>query len=390
LDVREALAIIASGGSLTVDQADAAMRSVMSGEATPAQLGALLAALHVRGETHAEIAGFASAMRSQALHVQVGHGALDIVGTGGDRSNSINISTLAAIVTAAAGGRVAKHGNRAASSACGSADVLEALGVRIDLGPEGVAACITEVGVGFMFAPRFHPAMKHAGPVRREIGIRTVFNLLGPLANPAGVRRYVLGVPSAAIGETMSRALADLGAEHALVVFGTDGLDEVSPSAETKMWEVRRGEVSASSLRPEDAGLGRVERREIVGGDAATNARIAREVLGGAKGGARAAVLLNAGAACYVAGLAGSIREGVSVATKAIDSGVARDRLDRFIATSQRLGAAEGAPSHRRAHGGSATQRMDLLTRGARTRPHGHRPRRRRVQPRPAREEGAR
>src|SRR5205807_4446182 len=193
-------------------------------------------------ETVDEIAGFAAALRDVAVKVAA-DGAMDIVGTGGDRSNSFNISTVSSLVTAAAGGRVAKHGNRAASSACGSADVLEALGVRIDLGPEGVAACVEEVGVGFMFAPRFHPAMRHAGPVRREIGIRTVFNLLGPLANPAGVRRYVLGVPSAALGDTMARALAELGAQHAMVVFGTDGLDEISPSAETMTWEVRRGEV---------------------------------------------------------------------------------------------------------------------------------------------------
>jgi anthranilate phosphoribosyltransferase len=339
VDAREALGIVVGGRGLTRDEAEAAMTSIMAGEATPAQLAALLAVLHVRGETPDEIAGFASAMRAQAVRVQVPDGAMDVVGTGGDRSNSINISTLAALVTAGAGGRVAKHGNRAASSACGSADVLEALGVRIDLGPEGVATCVDELGVGFMFAPRFHPAMRHAGPVRREIGIRTVFNLLGPLANPAGVRRYVLGVASATIGETMARALAELGVQHALVVYGTDGLDEVSPSAETRTWEVRSGEVKPGTLTPDGVGLAVAPRSEIVGGDAATNARIAREVLGGAQGGARTAVLLNAGAACYIAGLAGSVREGVRVAAKSIDSGAARDRLDRFVATSQRLGA---------------------------------------------------
>src|SRR5438094_1654416 len=289
LDAREALGIIASGKTLSRAEAEAAMGSVMAGEATAAQLGALLAALHVRGETADEIAGFASAMRANALRVVVDDGAIDVVGTGGDRSNSINISTISALVVAGAGGHVAKHGNRAASSQCGSADVLEALGVRIDLGPDGVAQCVREVGVGFMFAPRFHPAMRHAGPVRREIGIRTVFNLLGPLANPAGVRRYVLGVPSVAIGETMSRALAELGAQHAMVVFGTDGLDEISPSAETRTWDVRRGEVRTGRLVPEDVGLARAPRSEIVGGDAPTNARIARDVFGGAKTGARTA-----------------------------------------------------------------------------------------------------
>ncbi|HEY6959398.1 MAG TPA: anthranilate phosphoribosyltransferase [Candidatus Limnocylindria bacterium] len=343
MDAREALGIVVSGRGLTRDEAEAAMTSVMEGEATPAQLGALLAALHVRGETPEEIAGFASAMRARAIHVDAPAGALDVVGTGGDRSNSINISTLSAIVAAGAGASVAKHGNRAASSACGSADVLEALGVKIDLGPDGVATCVREVGVGFMFAAKYHPAMRHAGPVRREIGIRTVFNLLGPLANPAGVRRYVLGVPNAAIGETMAKALADLAVEHALVVYGTDGLDEISPSAETRTWEVRRGDVRAGTLSPDDAGVRGAKREEIVGGDAATNARMAREVLGGLQGGARSAVLLNAGAACYVAGLAKTIREGVAVATRSIDSGAARDRLDRWIATSQRLGAAEAA-----------------------------------------------
>jgi len=343
VDAREALGIIAGGRPLTREEAEAAMTSVMSGEATPAQLGALVAALRVRGETPDEIAGFASAMRAHAVHVTVRDGAIDVVGTGGDRSNSINISTLASLVAAGAGARVAKHGNRAASSACGSADVLEALGVAIDLGPEGIAVCVEEVGIGFMFAPRFHPAMRHAGPVRRELGIRTVFNLLGPLANPAGVRHYVLGVPSVAIAETMAKALTELAVIHALVVHGSDGLDEISPSSETRVWEVRRGEVRAYTMTPDEVGLVRARREEIVGGDAPTNSRVAREVLGGAKNGARTAVLLNAAAACYVAGLAGSLREGVSVAAKAIDSGAARDRLERFISTSQRLGRAQEA-----------------------------------------------
>ncbi len=343
MDAREALGIVAGGRALTRAEAEAAMTSVMAGEATQAQLGALVAALHVRGETPDEIAGFASAMRTHAIHVDVRDGAIDVVGTGGDRSNSINISTLASLVSAGSGARVAKHGNRAASSACGSADVLEALGVKIDLGPLGVAACVEEAGIGFMFAPRFHPAMRHAAPVRRELGIRTVFNLLGPLANPAGVRRYVLGVPSPAIGETIAKALAELAVIHALVVHGTDGLDEVSPSAETCVWEIRRGELRSWTIAPEDLGFERAPREQIVGGDAATNARIGREVLGGAKNGARTAVLLNAAAGCCVAGLAESLREGALIATRAIDTGAARDRLDRFIATSQRLGAAEAA-----------------------------------------------
>jgi anthranilate phosphoribosyltransferase len=343
LDAREALAIVASGKTLTRAEAEAAMGSVMAGEATPAQLGALLAVLHLRGETSEEIAGFAGALRANALHVVVDDGAIDVVGTGGDRSNSINISTITALVVAGAGGRVAKHGNRAASSQCGSADVLEALGVKIDLGPDGVAQCVREVGFGFMFAPRFHPAMRHAGPVRREIGIRTVFNVIGPLSNPAGVRRYLLGVPSAALGETMARALAELGVERALVVYGTDGLDEISPSAETRTWEVVGRSVREGTLTPEDLGLRRATRAEISGGDPAMNARLARAVLDGTAGGARTAVVMNAAAASWVASLAGSVKEGVAVATRAIDSGAARDALARFAATSQRIGAAEAA-----------------------------------------------
>ena len=343
MDAREALGLVASGKTLTRAEAEAAMGSVMAGEATPAQLGALLAALHVRGETPDEIAGFASALRAAAVRVIVDDGAIDVVGTGGDRSNSINISTIAALVVAGAGGRVAKHGNRASSSQCGSADVLEALGVKIDLGPEGVAACVREAGVGFMFAPRFHPAMRHAGPVRREIGIRTVFNVLGPLANPAGVRRYLLGVPTIAIGETVARALVELGAERAIVVYGSDGLDEISPSAESRTWEVSAGGVREGVLTPEAMGLERAARAEITGGDAATNAAAARRVLDGEPGGARTAVLMNAAAACYVAGLAGSVREGVAVAARAIDEGKARQTLVRFAAKSQLIGAAEAA-----------------------------------------------
>jgi anthranilate phosphoribosyltransferase len=343
LDAREALAVVATGKTLTRLEAEATMSSVMSGEATPAQLGALLAALHMRGETPEEIAGFASVLRANALRVVVDGDAIDVVGTGGDRSNSINISTISALVVAGAGGHVAKHGNRAASSQCGSADVLEALGVRIDLGPAGVASCVREAGIGFMFAPRYHPAMKHAGPVRREIGIRTVFNILGPLANPAGVRRYLLGVPSASLGETVARALAELGVERALVVHGTDGLDEISPSATTRTWEVAGSGVREGTLTPEVLGLRSSARSEILGGDAATNAAAARSVLDGTAGGARTAVLMNAGAACWVAGLAGSVREGVDVASRAIDSGAARTALVRFAAKSQLIGAAETA-----------------------------------------------
>src|SRR5438128_2412487 len=343
LDAREALGIIAAGRTLTRDEARGAMSSVMAGEATPAQLGALLAALHIRGETVDEIAGCAAALRDVAVRVTLGGDAIDVVGTGGDRSNSFNISTVAAIVVAAGGRRVAKHGNRAATSACGSADVLEALGVRIDLGPEAVVRCVDETRVGFMFAPRYHPAMRHAGPVRREIGIRTVFNILGPLANPAGVRRMLLGVPSPALGEKIARVLSELGTEHALVVHGEDGLDEISPSGPTRTWEVRGGSVREGRIDPKEFGVAAARREEIVGGDPASNAAMARRVLGGASDGTRSAILLNAGAACYVAGLANDVRQGMKLAADAIDRGRATEVLERFITTSQRLGLVEAA-----------------------------------------------
>jgi anthranilate phosphoribosyltransferase len=338
MDARDALGVVAGGRALTRAEAESAMASVMAGEATPAQLAALLAALAVRGETVDEIAGFAAALRATAVPVGIADGAIDTCGTGGDRSHSFNISTVAAIVAAAAGARVAKHGNRAASSECGSADVLEALGVKIDLGPESVAACVDELGVGFMFAPRFHPAMRHAAPVRREIGIRTIFNVLGPLANPAGVTRQLLGVPSAALGERMILVLRELGAERALVVHSADGLDEISPSGPTRTWELYDGAIREGELVPEGAGLERAPRDSVRGGDSATNAAIARAVLSGrAVDGARTAVLLNAGAACYIAGLAPDVRGGVALAATAIASGKAIDTLERWIARSGTL-----------------------------------------------------
>lgn len=339
MDARAALITIAGGGRLTRGDARSAMASVMAGEATPAQLGALLAALHVRGETVDEIAGFALALRDAAVAVAAPADAIDTCGTGGDRSDTFNISTVAAIVAAAAGAHVAKHGNRAASSACGSADVLEALGVTIELGPAEVAACLREVGLGFMFAPRFHPAMRHAAPVRRELGIRTVFNVLGPLANPAGVRRQLLGVPTPALGPLMARVLLELGAEKALVVHG-GGLDEISPAGPTLTWEVGDGAVREGTISPEGVGLASAPIEELRGGDAAANAAIARRVLAGGPGGARTAVLLNAGAALYVAGLALSVRDGVGLAGQAIDGGAAAERLARLVATTGRLAVA--------------------------------------------------
>src|SRR5947209_807511 len=341
----EQISKLVRGESLTETEASAAMEKIMSGDATPAQIAGFVVALRIKGESADELTGLARAARANATPIDAGEGLLDTCGTGGDGTGTFNISTLAAIVAAAAGARVAKHGNRAASSVCGSADVLEQLGVKIDLPPEGVARCIEGAGIGFLFAPIFHPLFLFAGPVRREIGIRTVFNLLGPIANPAGVRRILLGVPSPALGDKIARVLAELGTEHALVVHGEDGLDEISPSGPTRTWEVREGMVRQGRIDPSEVGLSLAPRAEITGGAPATNAAIARGVLDGATGGTRSAVLLNAGAACYVAGLARDVREGIGLAAAAIDRGAAGDVLERFIAASHRVAAAEGAPA---------------------------------------------
>ncbi len=344
MDAREALGVIAAGKTLTRPEAESAMGSVMAGDATPAQLGALLAALRMRGETVDEIAGFASAMRRAAVKVTLSvSDAVDIVGTGGSRSDPFNISTVASIVAAGAGAKVAKHGNRAASGKCGAADVLEALGVRIDLGPEAAARCMDEVGLAFLFAARYHPAMRHAGPVRREMGIRTVFNVLGPLANPAGVRRMVLGVATPELGETMARVLGELGSDHVLVVHGADGLDEISPTGPTQVWELRNGTVREYWLDPLALGLPLAPLADILSGDPPANAATARSILAGEPGSRRHAVLLNAAAGLLVAGVVGEIREGIDAAARTIDSGRARNALARLAATSQRLGAAEAA-----------------------------------------------
>lgn len=339
MDARAALVKVVSGGTLTRDEACRAMATVLSGEATPAQLGALLAALRVRGETVDEIAGFALGMRQAALRVTGAEDAIDIVGTGGSREDPINISTLASLVVAGAGPKVAKHGNRAASGKCGSADVLEALGARIDLGPEAITRCLHEVGFAFMFAPRFHPSMRHAAPVRREIGIRTIFNILGPLANPAGVRRAVIGVATPTLGGTVAQVLAELGMERALVVHGSDGLDEITPAGATRTWELRDGRVREGTIEPAMAGLEPVSVAEIASGDAAANAAVARAVLSGQRGPHRTAVVLNAAAACMVAGAAADLRAGAALAEGSIDSGAAAALLERFIETTRRLGA---------------------------------------------------
>jgi len=330
--IREAIeAIVNRGLSLGEEEAARVMEEIMTGRATPAQMGAFLTALHIKGETVDEIVGMARVMRARAQRVHVDGALVDTCGTGGDARGTFNISTAAAFVAAGAGAKVAKHGNRAMSSRCGSADVLEALGAKLDLTPEQVRRCIEEVGVGFIFAPSFHPAMKFASGPRREIGIRTVFNILGPLTNPAGARRQVLGVAEAALAEKMAQALLRLGCQHALVVHGEDGLDELTITGPSLVHEVRDGRIRSYTIAPEEVGLRRAGIEALRGGSPQENAAALREILRGRAGPLRDIVLLNAGAALVVAEKAGSLREGVAMAAAAIDSGAARRCLEHFI-----------------------------------------------------------
>jgi len=333
--IREAIAAIVEGRSLSQAEAAQVMDEIMTGQATPAQLGALLIALRLKGETVEEIAGLASAMRSRAIPVYAPDSAVDTCGTGGDGAGTFNVSTTAAFVAAGAGVAVAKHGNRAMSSRCGSADVLEALGIRIDLDAAGVSRCLAEVGIGFMFAPLFHPAMKHAAGPRRELGVRTIFNVLGPLTNPAGVRRQVLGVADPTLAPRLAQALKLLGCKHALVVHGEDGLDEVSISAPSLVYEVKGDQVTAYRVAPEDFGLNRAPRGSVTGASAEENAALARKVLEGAPGPCRDIVVLNAAAALVVGGVAKDWREGITLAQRSIDSGAARRKLEELVEFSR-------------------------------------------------------
>ncbi len=336
--IREAIDTVVSGGSLSMEESAATMREIMDGEATAAQLGAFLAALRMKGETPEEVAGMATVMREKALPLDVDGPLVDTCGTGGDGKGTFNVSTAAAFVAAAAGLRVAKHGNRAASGTCGSADVLEALGVRIDLDPAGVKRCIEEVGIGFMFAPTFHPAMRHAAPVRREIGIRTVFNILGPLTNPAHAQRQLIGIADPALGEKMARVLNLMGSQRALVVHGDEGLDEVSLGATTRAWELKDGSVRPYSFSPEDLGLPRVTIDQIAGGTKEENAAALRRVFHGEPGPIKDVVLANSAAVLMVGGKATDLREGVALARNAIDGGEALRKVDALVELSQRLG----------------------------------------------------
>lgn len=334
--IQEAIAQVVDGKNLTQQQASETMNEIMEGEATPAQIGGFLIGLRVKGETVEEIAGLARIMREKALSVPVdGDGVIDTCGTGGDSSGTFNISTAAALVAAGAGLRVAKHGNRSMTSACGSADVLEALGVKIDLGPDGVARSINESGMGFMFAQAFHPAMRHVAGPRRELGVRTVFNILGPLTNPAGAKAQVLGVADVSLVEKMARVLNLLETKHALVVHGDEGLDELSLSGSTVVAEVKDGKVETYTIKAGDLGLFTAPKAALAGGDANRNADLLRDVLQGVPGPRREAVILNAAAALVVGDKAKDLAEGVRLAGEVIDSGKASERLDALVTVSQ-------------------------------------------------------
>jgi len=329
--IQAALAELLEGRQLSREQAREVMDEIMRGEATQAQIGGFLIALRLKGETADEIAGCAEAMRDHVLPVRPQRDDLvDTAGTGGDGASTINISTAAAIVAAAAGAGVAKHGNRAVSSASGSADVLEALGFQLEQTPERIAQSIDDLGFGFMFAPAHHPAMRHAAPVRRELAARTVFNVLGPLTNPAGARAQVIGVYSPSLVRTLAEVLAQLGARRAFVVHGAHGIDELSPAGPNDVCEVVDGEVRERVIDPLDLGIQRCDPAELRGGSPAENAGAIREVFAGADGGRRDAILLNAAGAVAASGHAEDLREGLELARLAVDSGAAAERLDEL------------------------------------------------------------
>lgn len=335
--IREAISAATAGESLSLSDAIEVMREVMEGEATPAQLGSYLTALSLKGETPEEIAGFATVMRDKSLRVRVDGIAIDTCGTGGDRKGTFNISTAAAFVVAGAGLTVAKHGNRAASGDCGSADVLEALGVRIELPPEAVERCLAEIGIGFMFAPAYHPAMRYAAPVRSEIGIRTVFNVLGPMTNPAGVSCQLIGVGYPEVAPKMAEALRLFGTHHAIIVHSDDGMDELSLGSDTAGWEVLDGEIRPYVVCPGELGLPHATPDDLRGGDPNANATSMRNILSGQTGPVTDAVVLNSGAALVAGDVADSLADGIELARASISDGKATDKLDAMIALTQQL-----------------------------------------------------
>ena len=330
-DLKPTLAKVADGESLSVEEAEAAFGVIMSGNATEPQIGAFLMALRVRGETVEEITGAVKTMRAKALTVEAPDGAIDVVGTGGDASGTYNISTGAALVVAGCGVPVAKHGNKAVSSKSGAADVLAALGVNLDADMALVEKSIREAGIGFLMAPRHHSAMRFVGPVRAALGIRTIFNILGPLSNPAGVKRQFTGVFDRKWAEPMARVLGNLGCEAAWVVHGSDGLDELTTTGPTFVAELKAGDVSTFEVGPSDAGLSEASADDLKGGDPADNAEAIRKLLDGKDGPFRDVVLLNAAASLIVAGQAGDLKNGVAKAAAAVDDGKARAALDKLV-----------------------------------------------------------
>jgi len=335
--IKEAVQALVSGRSLTMEEAASVMEEIMEGKATPAQFGAFVTALRLKGETVDEIAGLAKTMRAKAVPVTITEPVVDTCGTGGDGSSTFNISTTAAFVAAGAGLKVAKHGNRAMSSQCGSADVLEALGVRIDLNAEQVQRCLQEVGIGFMFAPVFHPAMKYASAPRREIGIRTVFNILGPLTNPASAKAQVVGVADSTLVEKLALVLKSLNCHRALVVHGEDGLDEITITGKTKVCELKDGDINSYSISPEDFGLPQASLDSLRGGTLDENAALLRRVLSGALGPQRDVVLMNAAAALLAGGSVETLKEGAVLAKEVVDGGHALAKLEQLIEFSQSL-----------------------------------------------------
>ena len=339
MEIKEAIdAIVNHRRDLAEGESADVMRGIMTGEASPAQIGAFLAALRMKGETVDEIAGMARVMREHALRVETEGVVVDTCGTGGDASGTFNVSTAAAFVVAGAGAKVAKHGNRAMSSACGSADVLEALGAKIDLNPDQVGQCLREAGIGFMFAQVFHPAMKYVAPARREIGIRTAFNILGPLTNPAGARCQLLGVARPELAPMIAAVLSRLGTHHALVVHGDGGLDELSLTGESHVHEVKDGAIREYFVSPEELGLAKAPLEAVKGGTPEENASKLRSVLAGERGPLRDIVALNAAAALVAADVAPDLKAGVQLAAETIDSGAAKARLETFLRVTQGFG----------------------------------------------------
>jgi anthranilate phosphoribosyltransferase len=337
IDWPQVLATVVRGQDLDEDTAAAVLSDIMGGDVDPARTAGLLTALRTKGESAAEIAGFVRAMLQHVVSIDLDGPLLDTCGTGGDGADTFNVSTVSALVVAAAGVPVAKHGNRSASSKCGSADLLEAWGIAIDLPPDAVAACVRELGIGFLFARTFHPAMRHVGPIRASLGIRTVFNVLGPLSNPAGASHQIVGVSDVRLAPVMADALVRLDKQHALVFCGTDGLDELTTTGPSSMWEVQDGQVVASTFDPRDVGIPTAVLGDLQGGRVDRNVEIADGVLEGREGAPADMVALNAGAALYAADVVGSIGDGVQRAREVLASGRAAELRDRWVARSREL-----------------------------------------------------